>query len=150
MNLTGYAGVAMIILVLFFESGIFSIIFAMCLRGLGSHTKMGSVVLTAATSGGAVIPVILSPVNDSRGIRYGFCVPLAVFVFGLLLPLYTTIIPAARQQVDREPKQPVRHSDQPATLSGFSRAFPLWKRKRKVSESSTEKHIEKRELEGGG
>ncbi|KAL8696059.1 MAG: hypothetical protein Q9224_002993 [Gallowayella concinna] len=100
MNLTGYAGVAMAILILFFESGVFSIIFAMCLRGLGSRTKMGSVALTAATSGGAVIPVIMTPVNSSRGIRYGFCVPVAIFAFGLLLPLYATVVPAARQQVD--------------------------------------------------
>ncbi|KAL8950947.1 MAG: hypothetical protein Q9222_003037 [Ikaeria aurantiellina] len=131
-------------------SGIFSIIFAMCLRGLGSHTKMGSVVLTAATSGGAVIPVIMSPVNDSRGIRYGFCVPLAVFVFGLLLPLYTIIVPAARQQVDREPKQTDRHSNQPSKSTRISRNFTLKKRRRKASDSSTEKHQEKRELEGGG
>ncbi|KAL9019309.1 MAG: hypothetical protein Q9185_003387 [Variospora sp. 1 TL-2023] len=100
MNLTGYAGVAMIILIYLFESGVFSIIFAMCLRGLGCKTRMGSVVLTAATSGGAVIRVVMDRVNKSRGIRYGFSVPVAVFAFGLLLPLYTTIVPAARVQVD--------------------------------------------------
>ncbi|KAL8681673.1 MAG: hypothetical protein Q9186_002190 [Xanthomendoza sp. 1 TL-2023] len=36
----------------------------------------------------------------SRGIRYGFCVPVAIFAFGLLLPLYATVVPAAGQQVD--------------------------------------------------
>lgn len=72
----------------------------MCLRGLGSKTRLGSVFLTAATSGGAVIPVIMSPVNGSRGIRYGFCVAVAAFAFGLLLPLYATVVPDARRQVD--------------------------------------------------
>ncbi|KAL8933367.1 MAG: hypothetical protein Q9211_005817 [Gyalolechia sp. 1 TL-2023] len=100
MNLTGSAGVSMVILILFFESGVFSIIFAMCLRGLGSKTRLGSVLLTTATSGGAVIPVMMNPVNDSRGIRYGFCVAVAVFSFGLLLPLYATVLPDARRQVD--------------------------------------------------
>ncbi|KAL9607714.1 MAG: hypothetical protein Q9167_007394 [Letrouitia subvulpina] len=100
MNLTGYAGVAMVILIMLFESGIFSIIFAMCIRGLGSRTKMGSILLTASTSGGAVIPVIMSPVNDARGIPYGFSVVVAVFSFGLLLPLWTIIVPAAKQQVN--------------------------------------------------
>ncbi|CAO1601017.1 hypothetical protein XANCAGTX0491_004685 [Xanthoria calcicola] len=132
MNVTGYTGVAMIVLVLFFESGIFSIIFAMCLRGLGSRTKMGAVVLTAATSGGAVIPVIMEPVNRSRGIRYGFSVPVAVFAFGLLLPLYTTIIPAARQQVD-----PVfKRRDEPAASEGASTASKVGRSYRNVVKRS--------------
>ncbi|KAL8958296.1 MAG: hypothetical protein Q9193_004617 [Seirophora villosa] len=42
----------------------------------------------------------MDPVNVSRGIRYGFSVAVAVFAFGLLLPLYTTVVPAARVQVD--------------------------------------------------
>ncbi|KAL8861183.1 MAG: hypothetical protein Q9178_002399 [Gyalolechia marmorata] len=126
MNLTGYAGVAVIVLILFFESGVFSIIFAMCLRGLGSRTKMGSVVMTVATSGGALIPVITDPVNESRGIRYGLCVPLAVFAFGLLLPLYATLVPAARDQVDPVFKRPDNASSStegPSTAGKSSRAL---------------------------
>ncbi|KAL8886803.1 MAG: hypothetical protein Q9192_006426 [Flavoplaca navasiana] len=143
MNVTGYAGVAMVVLILFFESGVFSIIFAMCLRGLGSRTKMGSVVLTAATSGGAVIPVIMDPVSSSRGIRYGFSVPLAVFAFGLLLPLYTTIIPAAREQVDpvfkgRATTSSTERPSTPERLGGSLRN--VVKRNRRMSESPQTEH----------
>ncbi|KAL8766912.1 MAG: hypothetical protein Q9194_006138 [Teloschistes cf. exilis] len=145
MKLTGYAGVAMIVLVLFFESGVFSIIFAMCIRGLGARTKMGSVALTAATSGGAVIPVIMSAVKDSHDIRYSFCVAVAVFAFGLLLPLYTTFIPAARQQVDPVHKQSTDDSSAGGASQphGLGRVFSgLVKRNTRSSERATMEHIE--------
>jgi len=100
MNLEGRAGVAMIILILFFESGIFSLIFAISLRGLGHHTKLGAVLLTAATSGGAVIPAIMNPVFTTHGVQYAFCVVLAVFSFGALMPMYLATGPAAKKQVD--------------------------------------------------
>ncbi|KAL8758496.1 MAG: hypothetical protein Q9184_003911 [Pyrenodesmia sp. 2 TL-2023] len=134
-------------ILMFLYSGVFSIIFAMCLRGLGSKTRMGSVVLTAATSGGAVIPVIMSPVNNARGIRYGFAVPLAVFAFGLLLPLYATAVPAARQQLDPVYKGPDGER-------GFSRPFSPMKLGRALTgraingegstDSPTQEYIEKR------
>lgn len=110
-SVEGDAGIAMIVLVLLFESGIFSIIFAMCIRGLGGHTKLGAVALTASTSGGAVIPAIMSPVVHQRGVRYAFAVVVAVFAFGSLLPIYTAVVPAAKDQVD-----PVHRSrEEPAT-----------------------------------
>ena len=113
MRIEGYSGVAMIILILLFESGIFSIIFAMCIRGLGTRTKFGSVVLTAATSGGAVIPAIMSSVSDRQGLRYSLAVAVAVFAFGALLPIYVCAVPAAKNQVDpihlREPRPPTPH-----------------------------------------
>ncbi|KAL8687920.1 MAG: hypothetical protein Q9218_006037 [Villophora microphyllina] len=153
MNLTGYAGVATIVLVLLFESGVFSIVFAMCLRGLGGRTKMGSVVLTAATSGGAVIPVIMSAVNDSHSIRYGFCVPVAVFAFGLLLPLYATLVPAARQQVDPVHKRSADdiQSDRPSAPRRLSRVFSaLVKRNKRSSEPPTAEHIEEKRADSEG
>lgn len=129
------------------QSGVFSIIFAMCLRGLGSGTKMGCVVMTAATSGGAVIPVIMDPVNSSRGIRYGFSVPLAVFAFGLLLPLYTTIIPPARDQVDPvfKGRAVTSSSERPSTprrLGGSLRK--VVKRDKQTSESPQTEHVEEK------
>lgn len=166
MSLTGHAGIAMIVLILFFEvnllllppfskackltcvgqSGVFSIIFAMCLRGLGSKTRMGAVVLTAATSGGAVIPVIMSPVTDSRGVRYGFCVTVAVFAFGLLLPLYATVVPAARQQVDPVYKRPDggQSPGRPLTPKKLGRALTgMVSKGKSLLDSPTQEHIEK-------
>ncbi|KAI4186980.1 MAG: hypothetical protein LQ346_005586 [Caloplaca aetnensis] len=107
--------------------------------------RMGSVVLTAATSGGAVIPVIMSPVNASRGIRYGFAVPLAVFAFGLLLPLYATAVPAARQQLDPVYKGPdgERRSNRPLTPKKLGRALTGRVHKGKSStDSPTQEQIE--------
>lgn len=100
MSVEGYAGVAMMVLLQLFESGIFSTIFAMCIRGLGAHTKSGAVALTASTVGGAVIPAIMSPVADHRGLRYAFAVVVAFFAFGSILPIYTALVSAAKVQVD--------------------------------------------------
>ncbi|KAL9578577.1 MAG: hypothetical protein Q9212_005628 [Teloschistes hypoglaucus] len=154
MKLTGDAGVAMIVLVLLFESGVFSIIFAMCIRGLGAQTKMGSVALTAATSGGAVIPVIMSAVKDSHDIRYSFCVATAVFAFGLLLPLYTTFIPAARQQVDPMHKQSaddIIPSDGASKPQRLGRVFSeLVKRNTQSSEPATMERIEEKRVDSAG
>ena len=109
---------------------------------------MGAVVLTAATSGGAVIPVIMSPVNDSRGIRYGFCVVVAVFAFGLLLPLYATVITSARHQVDPGHKRSENHGSDlghSARVKNLSRALTTMVRKRhRPSEPSPEASDEKR------
>ena len=135
------------------QSGVFSISFAMCLRGLGSRTKLGSVVLTAATSGGAIIPVIMDPVSNSRGIRYGFSVPLAVFAFGLLLPLYTTIIPAAREQVDPIPKGQATASstERSSTPRRLNRSLGnVMKRKRRMSESPQTEHVEEKSRDSPG
>ena len=115
MSLDGYKGVAMIVLALFFESGIFSLIYAMSLHGLGKHTKMGSILLTAGTSGGAVIPAIMWPVVSNHNVRYAFCVVVAVFAFGALMPIYLSLSPAAKKQVD-----PV-HTRQNSILVGGTR-----------------------------
>ena len=140
MSFDGYAGVSMIVLALFFESGIFSLIFAMSLHGLGKHTKMGSVLLTAGTSGGAVVPAIMWPVVSHHNVRYALCVVVAVFAFGALMPLYLSISPAAKKQVD-----PV-HSRQnsilasgvrPATPNRANRIFSAVVRRKKASIEST-------------
>ena len=134
-SLTGYSGVAMIVLVYFFESGIFSLIYAICLRGLGAQTKTGSVWLTVATSGGAVIPAIVSPVIRSRGVRYSFVVMVAVFSFGAILPAYLALSPAAKAQVDpHHRKKAVDSRDgKLPTPTRISRAFGVMARRKRVS-----------------
>jgi len=100
MSLTGYRAIAMVILILFFESGIFSLIFAISLRGLGMHTKWGAILLAAATCGGAVVPAVMNPVASSRGVRYAFCVVVAVFAFGAVMPVYLEAFGPVKRQVD--------------------------------------------------
>lgn len=100
MHLDGEAGAAIAQLTFGFEAGIFSIIFAISMRGLGAHTKTGSAMMTAAISGGAVFPPIQWGVGNHKGLKYSYCVPLAAAVFGMLFPLYLNTFPAARLQVD--------------------------------------------------
>ena len=100
MSMTGSTGTSMIILVMLFESGIFSLIFSISLRGLGSRTKWGAVLLAASTAGGAVVPGIMSPVRGARGVKYSFCVVVAVFAFGAIFPGYLEGVRGARRQVD--------------------------------------------------
>ena len=75
-------------------------IYAISLRGLGSHSKTGASFLTAAASGGALFPVISSPVATARGLRYSFSVVVAISAFGALFPLYLMLFPPAMRQVD--------------------------------------------------
>ena len=140
MSLDGYKGVAMIVLVLFFESGIFSLIFAISLHGLGKHSKTGSVFLTAATSGGAIVPAIMWPVASDHNVRYAFCVVVAIFAFGALMPIYLSISPAAKKQVD--PVHSRRNSVlgaemRPTTPYKANRIFSAVVRRKKTSSETT-------------
>ncbi|MCJ1310558.1 hypothetical protein MMC25_004223 [Agyrium rufum] len=100
MNLEGYAGISTILLILLFESGVFPMIYAICLRGLGKHTKTGASFLTAAVSGGALFPVISEAVSDARGLQYSFSVVVALSAFAAMFPMYLAIVPTAKLQVD--------------------------------------------------
>lgn len=140
MSFDGYKGVAMIILLFFFESGIFSLIFAISLRGLGKHSKTGSVLLTAGTSGGAIIPAIMWAVATKRNVRYSFCVVVAVFSFGTLMPIYLSLSPAAKKQVD--PVHSRRNSIlagemRPTTPKKANRIFSAVVRRKKTSSETT-------------
>ena len=72
----------------------------MSLRGLGSHTKTGAVLLTAAISGGAIFPAIMNSVADSSGLPYSFCVVVAASAGGIVFPIYLETVPKAKRQVD--------------------------------------------------
>ena len=126
-HFSGATGTAMITLVLFFESGIFSLIYAISLRGLGSRTKLGAVLLTAGTSGGALVPAVFSPVSRSRGVQYAWVVVVASFTFGITFPTYLAIVPAAKRQVDpgRMGARKVRSQDEltQQTSNRASRVF---------------------------
>lgn len=138
MNLSGYKAIAMLVLILFFESGIFSLIFALSLHGLGQYTKTGAVLLTAATSGGAVVPAIMSPVTSKFGVQYGFCVVVAVFAFGALMPLYLSLNPAAKKQVDPVPHSVLGGEMKPRAPNRASRAFSaVVRRGKRTSEEMT-------------
>jgi fucose permease len=158
MNLSGDASVAAGQLVYLFQSGIFSVIFCIGIRGLGIHTKTGSAFITAAISGGAVFPAVQAFAERRRGVRYSFCVALAAFAAGTVFAIYLNIVPAAKHQIDpvhehraaRRNKRLVRNqtnqsnqSDCSADKNQFGLLGILARRRRaKVDNLPTSEHLE--------
>ncbi|OJD32341.1 glucose galactose transporter [Diplodia corticola] len=97
-----WAGLAMLMLVLFFESCIFPTIFTLSLRGLGRHTKRGASFIVASICGGAVVPAILGNVADRTGTRHAMVVPLAFFVVAWSFPIYLNVFKAKELDAYRD------------------------------------------------
>lgn len=94
IGLTGDAGIAVLSVVLFFESCIFPTIFTLSLRGLGRHTKRGATFLVSAVSGGAVFPPMLGAVADASNTRIAMVIPLAGFCIAATFPIYLNLFKA--------------------------------------------------------
>jgi len=97
-----WGGLAMLMIVLFFESAIFPTIFALSLRGLGRHTKRGASLLVASVSGGAVVPAILGNVADRIGTRKAMVVPLCFFLVAWSFPIYLNLFKAKELDAYRD------------------------------------------------
>ncbi|KAJ5820021.1 hypothetical protein N7474_005612 [Penicillium riverlandense] len=95
-----YAGIAMAILLSFFSAGISPIIFAICLRGMGRHTKTAAAFLTTAVSGGAIFPFVRNSMSKAHGYRYGYYLDVALFSAGSLFAVYLNIVTGARVQTN--------------------------------------------------
>ncbi|KAK3385087.1 glucose galactose transporter [Podospora didyma] len=91
MNTVGTASIAMLILVLCFESLCFATIFTLGLRGLGRHTKMGGSLLVAAISGGMVFPPMTGAVVDARDAHTAMAIPMMGYILALIYPIYVNI-----------------------------------------------------------
>lgn len=93
LALKGNAAIAMISLVLFFESCCFPLIFTLSLRGLGRHSKRGASFIIAAVSGGALFPPVLGSVADAfdGNTQRAFFVPLIGFCIAWTFPLYLNL-----------------------------------------------------------
>src|SRR6201987_800009 len=74
---SGIAPIWALVLLGFFHSIMFPTIFALSLKHLGPHTKLGSSLLVMAIIGGAVFPAIMGYVSEATNIRYAFLVPFA-------------------------------------------------------------------------
>ncbi|KAE8323319.1 major facilitator superfamily domain-containing protein [Aspergillus sergii] len=108
MKTTGVAAVAMGLMVYLFESGAFSIIFAISLRGAGQHTKTAATLLTTAISGGSCFPFAQYAASLAGGISFSYSVLVAVFCAGAIFPIYLNLVPAAKKQVDPVPNEHLR------------------------------------------
>jgi len=76
----GWFGVGCLMASFFFMSIMFPTIFALSIRGLGEHTKLGSSVLVMSIVGGAIMTPFMGWIADKGGMRIGFVVPLLCFV----------------------------------------------------------------------
>lgn len=98
MGVRGEGGVAMLSLVLFFESCVFPTIFTLAIRGLGRHTKRGSSFIVASVSGGALFPSLTGLVADHKGYHISMCVPLIGFFVAFSYPVYLNLF--CRRELD--------------------------------------------------
>ncbi|TGO85437.1 hypothetical protein BPOR_0396g00090 [Botrytis porri] len=92
IGVKGEAGVAMLSIVLFFESCIFPTIFTLAIRGLGRHTKRGSSWIVAAVSGGALFPALTGLLADKKGYHIAMTVPLIGFFVAFAFPIYLNTV----------------------------------------------------------
>jgi FHS family L-fucose permease-like MFS transporter len=104
INVHGEGGIAVLSLVLFFESCIFPTIFTLTLRGLGRHTKRGASWIVASVCGGALFPSLTGLLADKRGYHIAMCVPLSGFAVSFLYPLYLNTVKARELDGFRETK----------------------------------------------
>ncbi|KAK0625334.1 glucose galactose transporter [Bombardia bombarda] len=102
MTTTGTASIAMLILVLCFESLCFATIFTLGLRGLGRHTKRGGSLLVAAISGGMVFPPMTGAVVDRHGAHTAMAIPMMGFILAFLYPLYVNIFKGDSMDAHRD------------------------------------------------
>ncbi|KAF4636727.1 hypothetical protein G7Y89_g1359 [Cudoniella acicularis] len=94
----GEGGVAMLSLVLFFESCIFPTIFTLSIRGLGRHTKRGSSWIVASVSGGALFPSLTGLPADRKDYHVSMAVPLCGFFVAFAYPIYLNVF--CRKELD--------------------------------------------------
>ncbi|KAK2043379.1 glucose/galactose transporter [Colletotrichum somersetense] len=96
----GDIGMAMLYIVLFFESICFPTIVALGMRGLGRHSKRGSGFIIAGVSGGAVVPPLLGVVGDAKGMGTAMVIPLIFFVLAWTYAFAVNFIPRYRNIAD--------------------------------------------------
>ncbi|OQE36097.1 hypothetical protein PENCOP_c012G00487 [Penicillium coprophilum] len=108
MKTSGSAAIAMAMLLYLFESGAFSIIFAISLRGTAQHTKTAAVLMTMAIGGGTFFPFAEYAAYLAHGESYSFCVIIALFCAGAIFPIYLNLVPAVKKQVDPVPNEYLR------------------------------------------
>ncbi|KAF8860648.1 MFS general substrate transporter [Acephala macrosclerotiorum] len=106
---TGNGSIALLCLVLCWESACFATIFTLGLRGLGRHTKIGGSLIVAAISGGAAFPPMagavathLKNINDPRPFHKAMLIPMAGFICAWVYPVYVNFFNRETMDVHRE------------------------------------------------
>jgi FHS family L-fucose permease-like MFS transporter len=115
----GEGGVAMLSIVLFFESCIFPTIFTLSIRGLGRHTKRGSSWIVASVSGGALFPALTGLLADSHGYHIAMAVPLCGFFVTFAYPIYLNTL--YKKELDGFRKTMIGYVDNDDTIENPTR-----------------------------
>ena len=77
----GWAGLCAIFLTSFFMSVMFPTIFALGLKGLGVHTKLGGSLLVMAIIGGAIFTPMMGLISQKFDLAVAYLVPWVAYVF---------------------------------------------------------------------
>ncbi|RDW92387.1 hypothetical protein BP5796_01781 [Coleophoma crateriformis] len=111
------------LMLFFFEGPFFPLIFAIGLRGLGKHTKMGAALLTAGASGGGLWPAVSYAVQhvSMQTVQQSLSVVVALFAFGFIFPVYLNFSSQARHQVDPRKRARVDDHDRIDSLTPIRR-----------------------------
>ncbi len=83
----GAVSVWAVVLLGFFDSIMFPTIFALSVKNLGVHTKLGSALLVMSIIGGAIVPAVMGYTSDVSSIQKAFVVPLICYAYVLYFAL---------------------------------------------------------------
>lgn len=107
------APLTFLLLLQFFESAIFPILFAMVLRGQGKYTKLASTGITMAIVGGAIWPSVVYAVDMNHGDdpRYSIRVTTGLYAVAMLWPLALSLNGTMRKWVDPGSSRRIRSDE---------------------------------------
>ena len=80
----GATAVYAVLAINFFMSIMFPTIFALGVKGIGHHMKLGSSLIIMAIVGGAIVPPLMGLIADTAGIQLSFLLPAACFLVVLV------------------------------------------------------------------
>ncbi|KAJ7827402.1 major facilitator superfamily domain-containing protein [Mycena leptocephala] len=97
----GNAGLAMLMLTLFFESVCFPTIVALGIRGIGRHTKRGAGCIVGGVVGGAIVPPLMAKVADTHNsTALAMVVPVSFHVGAWSYAACCNFVPIFRDVMD--------------------------------------------------
>lgn len=97
----GPSALTFLVLLQFFESAIFPILFAIILRNQGKHTKFAATVTTMAICGGAIWPSVVYAVDMTHNDpRYSIRVTTGLYAVAMLWPVMLSVDRTMRRWVD--------------------------------------------------
>lgn len=100
MHTTGPTAVVMAIMVYFFSSGIFPIVFAIAVRGTAQHAKTAASLLAASIGGGAFAPFAQHAAALSHDQPWSYSTIIAMWSAAAIYAVYLNFVPQAKRQVD--------------------------------------------------